>query len=68
MSARPLAKPLTPLWWSDLTDSDKTALLQAFKFRTGVNLTMRGESPAAIWQVYENDQVAWRARRREMAR
>lgn len=68
MSTRPLAQPIDVGWWSALTDADKVALLQAFKFRTGVDLTAvertdRRGSPSAMWQDYEAREAGWRARR-----
>jgi hypothetical protein len=68
MSAKPLAKPIDSGWWAALTDDDKIALLQAFKFRTGVDLTnvdppLAGRSsPALIWSGYIARQHDFRGR------
>jgi hypothetical protein len=65
MTTRALAQPIDPAWWSRLTDDDKAALLQAFRFRTGVDLSKAGGSPAAIWGQYEARANEWRRGRLE---
>jgi hypothetical protein len=63
MSTKPLGKAIDPTWWASLTPADQVALLQAFRYRTGIDLSERGGSPADLWRGYEERQHSWRQRR-----